>query len=1525
MTALRPSPGWWVLLAALTTLLCAASALANDAGGTGTPSGQVAAPSDPPVCDPDTGQGCSCGDEVADPIEPINGEWYLDKLDLEVPGVFPIRLMRRYEGNSEYQSPLGAGWAYTYDLRLFEQPEGDVLIRSTCGVLHRYVEDTGNAYALDGPTRGWQRTLRDDPAVSGGYILRDLDGTQRFFDPEGRLERIRDPQGNVLRFMYGAARQPLTGTSRYGVDPDEPLIVSRYFPLEKIREELPEQPTGDLQPTGRHVVFDYDPVNGRLRWAESHDGRRVTYTHDTVGTLTKGNLLSVEHTNGIIETFTYDTTSKRRPHAVLTYQSGQGRTAAVNTYPPELPDPPQTPEEAESERRIQSQTIGARSYDFDYAPSAGDFLAAADHTLADDSQVECNAGVRCTVIERRVVDDAGGNERFAHLSFKFTPEGYGREIIDALGNLKIIRYESGRPYVEEIEIRHDHDGNPATARITERLTVFTHDDDGQMTSRTVTLDTGEVIEESWEYDHGWVSQYKQTSDETGDGTIEETFQTDYTFYREDADGDGIDPDDPVTNIETIERRVGLDGSQQPITEVTELFYNDHGRIAAIELPDGHRVEWSYYDAGDDGGGVIRNGLVEQIAHQTTGGADDDHLRVQYDYDAQGRVSRVTELQDPDTGAANHEVETTYVWDDAGRLLEVENDLGERTILIYGGPSAPDGSGGFLDPTDPGEFLVQVEREGTAESRITRMRYDADGDLRVVERLASTTPSATTYATLFTATYDSDGNRLTTTDGESRTVTRTYDLLNRLTSIQDQVNPATTFTYDATGDRTQVIDARQRVTDFQYDALGRLTDVIQQGGPGGMNELPPLVPPLTTHFDYDAAGNVTLVRDPKSQETVYAYDGVSRLTSVTRELNPAVGYDYDLRGRLERVVNARGQVLDYLYEEWGGLSAVEHYPDETAADDPGTSPTRTVSYTYDLAGNVLSTTDSELDTGVAADGSLHPADRLYSFAYDALHRVDTVEAYYVPGAEQPGGAIVLDSDYNTFGDRDTLTLTEGTGTPLVHDWGFDLRGRLDSAALPGSQALALVRDEVDALETLTHGNGLVSTYGYKPHGPLDSITVAGAAELYKLAYDLDDTDAVTQITESLNGSALTPDYAFAYDGAARLAEATSYPDPAGYGLPVGSAGSPAETFPYDAAGNRDDDPGDPSPWAYNANNEIGASPDTTYAFDDDGNLETRTTPSGTETFTFDQTSRLERYQNGATAADYTYAYDPFGRRLRKTNEVTSDTTWYLWDGDQLLAEYQETSSTSADREVRYAYAGGFAPVQVAYGPAGSETIYDVHTDHLDTPRLLTDSSDPQVPVWRAGYEAFGRAYVSTDPDRNPATADPGIDFNIRFPGQYFDAETGLHYNRFRYYDPSIGRYISADPLGRFGLLGVPPFVSRAGESHSYSYALNDPINLRDLLGLQACGGQAPPMSLDDPIIDRHVPPEPEEPEEEEGDDDGDEPPDCTEAGGRKCREDCKESPFKIRRPRGNMPRGTPRGGGPLVTTSECVIECFEKCL
>ena len=137
----------------------------------------------------------------------------------------------------------------------------------------------------------------------------------------------------------------------------------------------------------------------------------------------------------------------------------------------------------------------------------------------------------------------------------------------------------------------------------------------------------------------------------------------------------------------------------------------------------------------------------------------------------------------------------------------------------------------------------------------------------------------------------------------------------------------------------------------------------------------------------------------------------------------------------------------------------------------------------------------------------------------------------------------------------------------------------------------------------------------------------------------------------------------------------------------------------------------------------------------------------------------------------------------------------------------------------------------------ENIYYYINDHLGTPQMLTDQN--AIVVWQADYDPFGKATVNDDPDGNGTH----VTNNIRFPGQYYDQETGLHYNWNRYYDPGIGRYLSPDPIGLDGGINL------------YVYVENNPVRFEDPTGLwhgNWCGpgGSGPPIDCVDEACMNH---------------------------------------------------------------------------
>jgi len=370
--------------------------------------------------------------------------------------------------------------------------------------------------------------------------------------------------------------------------------------------------------------------------------------------------------------------------------------------------------------------------------------------------------------------------------------------------------------------------------------------------------------------------------------------------------------------------------------------------------------------------------------------------------------------------------------------------------------------------------------------------------------------------------------------------------------------------------------------------------------------------------------------------------------------------------------------------------------------------------------------------------------------------------------------------------------EDGGPSAAHTWTYDHLDRLITADLPGSgPPLTFDHYTNDDLKHIVHGNGATTDYTYFPEGPIERITVknSGGSPLLDLQYQLDATlniDAILEAHEPGTGPYI---YDYEYDGLDRLIGAQY---PTALGLP------PSESFAYDPAGNRED-PSDPDAYAYDANNRITASPAKAYTFDEDGSVSRITGSSRVEGFTFDKKNRLRAWTDGTSSASY--LYDPFGRRVRKL--VNGIETWFVWDGGHLVAEYE----SSGVRTSRYSYGGGFAPIEIGTSTQFGESVYEVHSDHLDSPRMLSGVSSALD--WRLSYLAFGQSV---------SLVDLGVTFMPRLPGQHEDTELGLHYNRFRYYDPSAGRYISGDPLGQLG------------EANLYPYARNLPTVVIDPLGL-----------------------------------------------------------------------------------------------
>jgi len=252
----------------------------------------------------------------------------------------------------------------------------------------------------------------------------------------------------------------------------------------------------------------------------------------------------------------------------------------------------------------------------------------------------------------------------------------------------------------------------------------------------------------------------------------------------------------------------------------------------------------------------------------------------------------------------------------------------------------------------------------------------------------------------------------------------------------------------------------------------------------------------------------------------------------------------------------------------------------------------------------------------------------------------------------------------------------------------------------------------------------------------------------------------------------------------------------------------EAFTYDTVGNRltsveHDD------WTYNSNNELVSYDGVTYEYDANGNMVKKTDGGVITSFVYNIENRLVEVWNGeAGSGSLTarYYYDPFGRRLWK--EAGGVRTYFHYSDEGLIAE----ADASGNVVKSYGYKPGSTWMTDPLFMKVGDQYYFYHNDHLGTPQEMTAVNG--AVVWRAEYSSFGEATVEVE----------AVENHLRFPGQYFDAETGLHYNWHRYYDPGIGRYLRADPIGL-----------QKGKNHLFAYVLNNPINLIDPLGLLSGDG------------------------------------------------------------------------------------------
>jgi RHS repeat-associated protein len=813
---------------------------------------------------------------------------------------------------------------------------------------------------------------------------------------------------------------------------------------------------------------------------------------------------------------------------------------------------------------------------------------------------------------------------------------------------------------------------------------------------------------------------------------------------------------------------------------TQNSYDSKGNllktVEAVGLAEQRTTEYTY-DADNQRISMIRRGdaitadAVTKYAYDTFGNVitvtDPENGVSRYTYDVMGNALTKTD-------ARGKLWKRSY--DNAGRLLTVTDPLNRTTSIVYNKAGLP------VSLTD-------------AANNTSTLGYDPAGKL-----LSVTDP----YGASTSYTYDKANNPVTLTDAANHLQKQDYDLDGRLIKQTDGNNNVTQFVYgdQASGFNRLLVkiiyptlsqdlqyDQRNRITSStdtaagsaialdgassqstwnQYDAAGNTTVVTDPANRNsgtkynGLGQIVQTTDPAngTTQYGYDARGNLITVQDAKGNIHRFAYDRLDRMVLEIRPLGQTIAYAYDPNGNLTQVTDPKGQIKLYTYDAANRRIREDHYLNAAALT--ANNAVKSITYSYNTLDRLTGYDDGN---------------SVATYTYDSKQLRRTGES-----VNYGSFSLVTSQAYNALGQKSSLTYPDGA----QYTYTYDTNNQLSTVNLPtGFGSITFNSYLWTVPSQITLPGGTVRTQDYDGLLRLKDFSVKdpGQSQVLNYQYSYDLTNNITnKVTEAGSTS-------YSYDTLDHLTGAT-YTNQ--------TTVQANEAYTYDPVANRLTDSRTTATWVYNANNQLVTADSLGYTYDDNGNTINQTdanNAANTRNYVYDTDNRLVEVRDAGNTLIAAYSYDPFGRRLSK--DTGSSKTYFLYNAEGLIAEADATGQVTKT----YGYAPGSTystnPLWLKTAATGSSTqsYYYYQNDHLGTPMKLTNQSG--ITVWSATYDAFGKATV------DPAST---ITNNLRFPGQYADVETGLHYNWMRYYDPTKGRYTTSDPIGLVGGINEYAYVS-----------------------------------------------------------------------------------------------------------------------
>jgi RHS repeat-associated protein len=822
----------------------------------------------------------------------------------------------------------------------------------------------------------------------------------------------------------------------------------------------------------------------------------------------------------------------------------------------------------------------------------------------------------------------------------------------------------------------------------------------------------------------------------------------------------------VTNVDGLATQIERNAAGDPIAIVaangqqTTLAIAG-GQLRSITVPGGASYSFDYNSSGLLSKLVDRRGGLHQFTY------DDDGLLIRDDdpvggFIALGRSGEGSSFNVSRTSAEGRTQSFANASDGSGS--ELHTSVGSTGLTM---------SSGSYGATDSmSSSAVQITTLKRADSRFGMLSPLASASVTLGTKTLQLSRSRTT-------TLSSPDNFLVpssvtaTTTVNSRTWTSTYDGGTRVLTSRSPLGRQSSTTFDAKG-RPVIIHA-PLVTDVTnvYDGRGRINTVTRGA--------------RVTTFTYDGFDRVQSVTDPMQRTVSFAYDAANHVTTKTLTDGRTIGFSYDDAGNVTSITPPSRAPHLFTFT---GIDFLEAYT------PPGIGPTTyrynrdrqvtlikrpdgtDITNSYDTAGRLSTVTTPFGNFNVTYSSSTGliesmtaPSNVLTRYTYDGALPVTITSSGMVNGSI----SITYDNDLN-------VTSKSVNGTAPI-GYAYDGDGLLTSVGME-----TISRDPLNGRVTETTAGLIRDTRTYDELGQVSDYTaLLSASPLFTQHYTHDAAGRITAIDETTGSTTVTR--AFSYDTAGRLATVTQN-------------GAPAATYTYDGNSNR----------------------------------LTRVTGAGTESGTYDDQDRVTSY------GGFTFTYTPNGEIASKTSAF--GTTGYRYDsfgnligvtlpGGRVIEYILDARSRRVARKLdgavtqKFLYSDGLRPIaqlapddSVVYRflyaeranvPSlivGTSATYRVIADHGGSSRGIVDIATGS-PVQYLAYDEFGNITTDTNPAFQP----------FAFAGGLYDPDTHLVHFGAREYDPSLGRFLTRDPLGLGG-----------GQTNVYDYAANDPVNFGDPSGL-----------------------------------------------------------------------------------------------